>query len=335
MRIQMFALLFIGLVLPITGSPHVAKKAIKENEKPTVRAPRAVIWREPQAVAKRNLFYGPGGVAGQPKGRFRFIEEDKGGTNPKFIVEDARGVRWKVKLAEESQSETAATRLLWAVGYFADESYYLPKLRVVGLPRLSRGQEFVLANGVVRGARLERMEKGVKKVGNWSWFDNPFVGTKEFDGLRIMMALLNNWDLKKSNNGVYNVQGHELRYMVSDLGATFGKTGGDWSRSKNDVEDYVSSKFIEDVEPTKVDLVLNSRPPLLYAVAVPYFYKRTRMENVAEDIPRAHARWIGSWLARLSPEQIGDAFRAAGYAPSEVTAYTSKVRERIRLLNRL
>jgi hypothetical protein len=335
MRIRMFILLIIGLVLPITGSPRLAKPTSKEKEKPTVSAPRAVIWREPQAIAKRNLLYGPGGVTGQPKSRFRFIEEDKGGTNPKFVVEDARGVRWKVKLAEESQSETAATRLLWAVGYFADESYYLPKMRVIGLPRLSRGQEFVLANGLVRGARLERMEKGVKKVGNWSWFDNPFVGTKEFDGLRIMMALLNNWDLKKSNNGVYNVQGRELRYMVSDLGATLGKTGGNWSRSKNDLEDYVSSKFIEDVEPTKVDLVLNSRPPLLYAVAVPYFYKRTRMENVAEDIPRTHARWIGSWLAKLSPDQLSGAFRAAGYAPSEVTAYTSKVRERIRLLNRL
>lgn len=335
MRMQIFILLVIGLVLPITGAPRLGKQTSKEKEKPTVNAPRAVIWREPPALAKRNLFYGPGGVAGQPRRPFRFIEEDKGGSNPKFVVADARGVRWKVKLAEEAQSETAATRLLWAVGYFADESYYLPKLHVVGLPRLSRGQEFVLANGVVRGARLERVEKGVKKIGNWSWFDNPFVGTKEFDGLRIMMALVNNWDLKKSNNGVYNVQGRELRYMVSDLGATFGKTGGDWSRSKNDLEDYVSSEFIEELEPTKVDLVMHSRPPLLYAVAVPYFYKRTRMETVAEDIPRTHARWIGSWLGRLSPEQLRDAFRAAGYTPSEVAAYTNKVRERIRQLNRL
>ena len=80
---------------------------------------------------------------------------------------------------------------------------------------------------------------------------------------------------------------------------------------------------------------MHCRPPLLYAVAVPYYYRRTRMENVGEDIPRGHARWIGSWLARLSAEQLGDAFRAAGYTPSEVSAYTRKVRERIRQLNEL
>ncbi len=259
----------------------------------------------------------------------------KDGTSPKFVVEDGRGVRWKVKLGEEAQSETAAARLLWAVGYFADEDYYLHRLRVESLPHLSRGQQFVSANNVVREARLERVIKGIKKAGNWSWFDNPLMGTKEFDGLRIMMALINNWDLKTANNGIYDLQGRELRYVVTDLGATFGKTGGDWSRSKNDVEDYISSRFIEDIKADEVDFVLNSRPPVLYAVAVTYYYKRTRMENVGEDIPRAHARWIGSWLAKLSAQQISDVFRGAGYAPPEVTAYTRKVRERIRQLNEL
>lgn len=335
MRKKFLTILVIALALPIFAAPDGAKKTVKLKEKPTASALKAVLWRQPQNIQTRNLLYGPGGIAGQPKGSFRFIEEDKGGTNPKFVVEDARGVRWKAKLAEEAQSETAATRLLWAMGYFTDESYYLPRMKVVGLPRLSRGQEFVSADGTVRGARLEKVDKAVKKVENWSWFDNPFVGTKEFNGLRIMMALVNNWDLKKSNNGIYNMHGRELRYVVTDLGATFGKTGGNWSRSKNDVQDYVNSEFIEEVEPTTVDLVLRNRPPLLYAVAIPYYYKRTRMEDVAEDIPRAHARWTGTWLARLSTEQIADAFRAAGYTPREVAAYTKKIRERIGLLNEL
>jgi hypothetical protein len=51
-----------------------------------------------------------------------------------------------------------------------------------------------------------------------------------------MMVLVNNWDLKKANHGIYNVQGRELCYAVTDLGATFGKTGGSWGRSKNDIE---------------------------------------------------------------------------------------------------
>jgi hypothetical protein len=334
MRTKIFILVIL-LALPTSAAIQQAKQTNREKGKHTANVPAAVLWRAPQDLKARNLRYGPAGLAGQPKGRFRFIEEDKDGTNPKFVVEDGHGVRWKAKLGEEARSETAATRLLWAVGYFSDESYYLPQMRVSGLPQLKRGQEFVSANGTVRGVRLERVDKGIKKVGNWSWSDNPFAGTKEFDGLRIMMALLNNWDLKNSNNGIYNVRGRELHYVVTDLGATFGKTGGNWSRSKSDVQDFVKSKFIEEVEPTKVDLVMNTRPPLLYAVALPYFYKRSRMETVTEDIPFAHARWLGGWLAKLSTAQISDAFRGAGYTPSEMTAYTRKIQERIRQLNQL
>jgi hypothetical protein len=291
-----------------------------------------MIWRQPSDIRTRNLYYGPGGYAGQPKAPFRFIEEDKGGSNPKFVVQDSRGVRWKVKLGEETRPETAATRLLWAVGYFSDIGYYFPQMRVAALPRLSRGQKYVSAGGIVHGARLER---AFKKLDDWSWFDNPFVGTREFNGLRVMMALINNWDLKKQNNAIYQVGERERRYLVSDLGGTFGKTGGDWTRSKGNVDDYTESRFIDKIDRGEVDLVMHSRPPALYAVAVPYYVKRVRMENVSEDIPRAHARWIGALLGRLTDGQIRDAFRSAGYSSSEVNAYARKVRERITQLNRL
>jgi len=290
------------------------------------------LWRQPSDIKTRNLLYGPGGQAGQPRAPFTFVEEDRAGTNPKFVVKDARGVLWKVKLGEEAKPETAATRLLWAVGYFTDVTYYLPRMRVARLPKLSRGQKYISHDGTIHGARFER---SYKKLDDWSWFDNPFVGTREFDGLRVMMALMNKWDLKQQNNGIYRVGDGDLRYVVSDLGDTFGKTGGDWTRSKGNLEDYLESKFIDKATNTEVDLVLNSRPPLLYAVAVPYYVKRTKMEKVSEDIPRSHARWIGQWLAQLSNSQIRDAFRAAGYSPGEVDRYSRKVRQRINQLNAL
>jgi hypothetical protein len=327
-RIVLTLLVLIFLLPPSAFSNH-PKVINKKNQAVKVAH---VLWRQPNDIQTRNLFYGPGGREGQPRGPFRFIEEDKGGSNPKFVVEDARGIRWKVKLGNEAKPETAATRLLWAVGYFTDVNYYLPRLRVSGLPKLNRGQKYVLPGGTVNGARLERT---AKKVDDWSWFDNPFVGTKEFNGLRVMMALLNNWDLKQENNAIYDLGGRERRYLVSDLGDTFGKTGGDWARSQGNLHDYLESKFINDVTPTTVDLVMHSRPPLLYAVAVPYYLNRTRMTKVAEDIPQTHARWIGQWLARLSNQQIRDAFRAAGYAPQEAKVYARKVRERISLLNGL
>lgn len=335
MRTRLLIILAISLILPVSAFPQREKKTAKIDQGRIVKAPVAVLWRNPRGIGSRNVFYGSGGKAGQPAGRFRFVEEDKGGTSPKFVVEDGRGIRWKVKLGNEAQSETASARLLWAAGYFTDDVYFLPSARIERLPRLNRGQEFVSANGTIHGARFERVDKSIKKMGDWSWYDNPFVGTKEFDGLRVMMALINNWDLKQANNGIYIVGGRELRYLVTDLGATLGKTGGNWQRSKNDLEDFAQSEFIEEIEPTKVDFVMNTRPPVVYAVAVPYYFKRSKMEAVTEDIPLSHARWIGRLLAGLSVQQINDAFRAAGYAPGEVIAYSRKIRERVRQLNML
>jgi hypothetical protein len=329
-RIPLFLFLF-SLLLQVSAAADQPGKRIRDAGSRGVRK-AVVLWRRPHDIKTRNLFYGSGGRQGQPKAPFRFIEEDGGGSNPKFIVEDAQGIRWKVKLGEEAKPETAATHLLWAVGYFTDVDYYLPRLQVKGLDRLKRGQEYVSSGGIVQGARLER---SAKKLGDWSWFDNPFIGTREFDGLRVMMALLNNWDLKQVNNAIYDAGGRESRYLVSDLGGTFGKTGGRGSRSKGNLEDYAESRFIDKATPTTVDLILNSRPSLLYAVAVPYYIQRTRMEKVAEDIPLAHALWIGQWLAQLSDSQIIDAFRGAGYAMQEAEGYAGTLRERINLLNDL
>jgi hypothetical protein len=317
-----FSLLLTPSVLPekrTAGSKSIGNKA-------------RVLWRQPSDIRTRNLFYGVGGEAGQPRAPFNFIEEDRGGSNPKFVVKDARGTRWKVKLGEETKPETAATRLLWAVGYFTDIDYYLPSFHVAGLPKLNRGMKYVSPDGTIHGGRFER---SFKKVDDWSWFENPFVGTREFNGLRVMMALINNWDLKQENNAIYNVNDRELRYVVSDLGGTFGKTGGDWTRSKSDVDDYYGSKFIHKVTNKDVDFVLNNRPPFLYAVAVPYYVKRVEMEKVGEDIPRHHAKWIGQLLSQLSNHQISDAFRAAGYSSYDVDGYTRKLRQRISQLNSL
>ena len=326
------ALLFLSLACT-AGAAQDNKKDAKE-EPPPQGTP--VLWREPADIETRNLLLGPGGEGMKPDlSSVTFVKEETGGYSPKFRVTDGSGKTWVAKMGKEAQPETASVRLAWAVGYATEISYLVPCVQIKGAPHPKKGKVERCEGGGFVNVRFEARPESVKRLDEWSWTENPFVGTKELQGLLVMMALVNNWDLKKSNNGIYNVRGRELRYMVSDLGATFGKTGGDWSRSKNDVEDYVNSKFIEEVEPNKVDLVLNSRPPLLYAVAVPYFYKRARMENVAEDIPRIHARWMGVWLAQLSAKQISDAFRAAGYAPSEVTAYTRKVLERIRQLNSL
>ena len=296
----------------------------------------AVIWRDPGRVASLNLMYGAGGKqhAPDPRGTFSFLKEDPLATSPKFDVVDRQGIEWKVKLGQEPQSETAAARFMWAAGYFVDEDYYLPEITVTGVPKLHRGEEFVSPDGTIRGARLERKLMNVEKEGTWDWFENPFVNTRELNGLRIMMSLLNNWDLKDVNNSIYQTGG-QRQYVVTDLGASFGNTGNSLTRSKSAPQEYADSKFVDKSTSASVDFVLHSRPFFLSAIDVPNYQMRTRIESVTKAIPRADAKWLGRRLSLLSAAQVGDGFRAGGYAPDEVATYTQAVRKRIAQLNAL
>jgi hypothetical protein len=290
----------------------------------------AVITHDSGDLPTLDLYYGAGGKehAPDPNGTYTFVEEDLKQTSPKFDVVDAQGGKWRVKLGAEPQSETAATRLLWAAGYFVDEDYYVAELKVQNLPKLHRGREFVSPDGTVHGARLKRKSKDMKKLGDWSWFENPFVGTKELSGLRVMMCLVNNWDLAADNNAIYEADG-ERRYLVSDVGASFGSTGNSISRSKGKLDDYAKSKFIEKTNAEYVDFVMHSKPFILTAVNVSNYRHRSRMEEVGKHIPRADAKLLGQRLAQLSESQIQDCFRAAGYPQDKIDGYTKEVQQRI------
>ena len=288
-----------------------------------------VIWHDRGDVSVLDLVAGSGGKDHEPGTNFKFIKESSAGTSPKFDVEDENGIKWKVKLGREVKAETAATRLFWAAGYLVDDDYYRPQIHVTGLKRLARGQEFVSGN-IVTGVRLERDGKSGDSKG-WSWYENPFDGTRELNGLKVMMALINGWDLKQINNGSMDGQ-----YQVVDLGASFGRTGNSFTRSKGVMKDYAGTKFIENVTPTYVDFVMHSRPFFLSIVSNFRNYRmRTRMESVVKRIPIADARWIGNQLGQLSTGQIRDSFRTAGFSPAEVDGYTRVVMQRIAQLKKL
>ncbi|HEY3442863.1 MAG TPA: hypothetical protein VGK29_19030 [Paludibaculum sp.] len=293
-----------------------------------------VLWLDRGDVAGLNLLEGPGGKARAPGSSFKFIKESKEGTSPKFVVEDENGVKWKVKLGPEAKPETAAARLLWATGYYVDEDYFRAQIRVEGLKPMARAKKYVSKGGVVREARLEREDE--KKANDWSWYGTGVGGTREFNGLKVMMALINNWDLKEVNNSVYMQGGVVQRYVVSDLGASFGRTGSNFSRSKGVLKDYAGSKFVRKVTQEHVDFVMHDRPFfLLYVFNHPYYKERAKMESVTKHIPIDDARWLGARLGQFSTAQIGDCFRAAGYGPVEVEGFTRVVMQRIDALKKL
>lgn len=330
-------LLTFIICFSVLASAKKGSKPAKNGKKASVEGP-ALIWRDPGNIPSLDLLNGVGGAENAPPGGdYKFVSEDTHGTTPKFDILDVNGVKWRAKLGIDAQTDTAATRLLWAMGYFVTENYYVPELHVTGISKstISRGQRFISDDGTMHRARLKLKTKGEKKEENWSWFNNPFTGTKEFNGLRVMMALINNWDLKEINNAVYVEKNGERHYMVSDVDASFARTGNYFTRTRGVEEKYAESKFVRKVTPEYVDLVMSSRPFLLSAIDVPNYLTRTKMENVAKHIPRADAKWIGGMLAQLSSQQIGDAFRAGGFSPEVVEGYTKVVQERIKELNEL
>jgi len=295
-----------------------------------------VMWREPVDIASRNLFYGPGGESHAPRGTFTFQEEDMAGSSPKFDVVDENGVKWRVKMGPEARPETAASRLVWAVGYLANEDYFLPVLHVEQMTRLRRGRNLVLPGNNVHNVRLKRHLKDEKKIGSWSWAKNPFSGTREGYGLRVLMAVINNWDLKDINNSVYQTRGEpvEDRYVVSDLGASFGPTGLNW-KLKGKPDAYCESKWIKSISPEFIDFNVPSELPMTFYLDIPEFARRTGLLWLGHHIPRKDARWMGDLLARLSLQQIRDTFRAGGYSADEVERLSKVVEGRIAELEKL
>jgi hypothetical protein len=323
------------LSLPCIALAAAALGAADGNDKvadPSVKsAQQGLFWVDPVDIQSRNLLYGPGGKDHQPSGTtFTFVDEDLDGSNPKYNVKDQDGIKWKIKLGSEVRPETAATRLVWSVGYFVNEDYFLPDLHVSGLPaHLHRGGKMIGQDGEMQNARLKRHIKGEEKVGNWAWRDDPFARSREWNGLRVMMALINNWDLKDNNNAIYD--GPQKVYMISDLGASFGTTGfnpvDQWS--KGNLNNYRHSNFITKTTDEYVDFGEPSRPAWFILFNPAEFFPRMSLRWIGKRIPRSDARWMGQMLAKLSPEQIRDAFRSAGYSPEEVDGYAKVVEERI------
>jgi len=338
-------LVLLAMATLVSSAAAAANKGSKTpaSEKETPNQANSVLWRSPGDIRSRNLFFGPGGEAHAPHSIFTFVKEDMEGTNPKFDVHDENGVKWKVKLGVEARPETVASRLVWAVGYSANEDYFLPELRVENLPvRLRRGQKLVGPGGTFQNVRLKRYLDDEKRVGDWQWHSNPFSGTRELNGLRVMMALISNWDVKDENNAIYEkkhtggAEGPEYVYMISDLGASFGSTGRSWTHagSKGNLNAYSHSRFISKDAERYVDFNFPTRPAIIFIFNPREFISRLELRWIGKGIPSEDVRWVGQLLAQLSPQQVRDSFRAAGYSSDEVEGFSKAVEGRIAQLNK-
>ena len=297
---RLLALLFV--VLFFIPSVSAQKRNNPAND---VGRGKNVLW-ERVDVGRQDLFNGPGGVEMRPDlSRVKFVKQETGGHNKKYRIVDGSGRTWVAKLGTEARPETAAVRLLHGIGYKTEINYLVPTITIPG-------------KGTFRNVRLEARPDNIERLGEWKWKQNPFVGTRPLQGLKMMMVFMTNYDVLDLQNKVLQV-GNERHYIISDLGATFGKLGNNnlpiifrLGRSTGKPNDYIRTKFIRRVK--------NGRIELSY---------KGKSRSVFKDITIADARWLYSQLSGLRDQQIADAFRAAAYSPSEVEIYRRAVRNKI------
>src|SRR6266853_5597538 len=169
-----------------------------------VCATAQVLWRDPQPATVSEWTWGPGGQEMAPRPPFEFMKEKLDGTNPKVEVRDAAGRVWTVKLGSEVHADTFAPRLLNALGYAAQPTFFVRSGSIGGVQDLKRARRFISKDGSFQSARFKLREHHGKYDADsksWSWVDNPFVGTHELSGLKILIMLLSNWDAKDARDG--------------------------------------------------------------------------------------------------------------------------------------
>jgi hypothetical protein len=284
------------------------------------------LWQAPADLQARDLFHGPWGAenAPDPDATYTFLRPKTGGVNPGVIVRDPQGRTWHVKQspADDGQEssvdeqgaegpvEVVVSRVLSAVGYHQPPVYFLPAFTMTD------------ASGTHRrpGGRFRLEDPSLHDSGSWSWSDNAFVQTRPYKGLLVILLVFNSWDLKDSNNTLYEVRTGDRvdrRYIVRDLGAALGETGRfnmwtrRWSRARrNDIDTFERHEFIREVDDGFVEFEYHGRQPGL-----------VRRRIALDDV-----RWAAGLLGGLTDRQWRDAFRAGGYERDLAERFIRKIK---------
>jgi hypothetical protein len=294
------------------------------------------LWSDPGEVERLDLSSGPGGPSQTPAPPFRFIEEHASGSQPTVSVRDGNGRCWRVKWGREVQPETFAVRLAWACGYYAEITHFVRSGTIDGTGTLSRAAGCLDPRGRFTDARFELDDPDVEKLfdeHSWSWTDNPFVGTPELAGLRIVLMLISNWDNKDrrdvargSNTAIYATRlsrwKREAQYLIVDWGGSMGRWGGTVvTRGRWDPAGFAAqtAQFVTGVA----------------GGFVQFGYSGQRTGDARANIRVEDVAWLCRYLGRITDAQLRAALTSSGATPDETESFTTSLRDRIDQLRRV
>jgi len=296
-----------------SGAITMACGGAKRPMQASPAVPGATLWQKPTDLAARDTYFGSWGREYAPDAvdTYTFVERKHTGVNLGMTVVDSKGREWSVKqpypggMDDESPVEVAVSRLLAAVGYHQPPVYYLPSFTL----------KDDWGTHVEPGGRFRLKVEQLKDEGFWRWDDNPFIGSKPYQGLLVMLMMFNDTDLKNSNNSLYErrVGGKvEKIYMVRDVGASLGDLHPLAPR-KGHPEAFERTPFILGVNGQQVDLNADR-----------WYGTLVRDRITVDDV-----RWASELLGQLSDKQWRDAFRAGGFEPNAANRFIKKLHEKI------
>ena len=298
-----------ALAVALTSCGGVKQPALQ----PTAPIAGASLWQQPADLPSRDLFLGPWGAenAPSPGATYTFVELKHSGVNPGMTVVDPQGREWSVKqnppggLDPEGPVEVVVSRLLSAIGYHQPPVYYLPSFWL----------KDAWGTHAEIGGRFRLKTPALKDTGIWSWQENPFIGTRPYQGLLVLHMMFNSTDLKNSNNNLYEYRKGDLveQWFVSrDVGSALGDSHG-FAPRKGNADAFERQPFILGVTNGHVD----------------FAYKAMYRKLVEARIKPEDVKWASDLLAQLSDRQWRDAFRAGGYEAAEAERFIRKLREKI------
>jgi hypothetical protein len=290
-----------------------------------------VLWTDPGDPSILDFQYGIGGRERQPQPPFHFTDEDLTGSSPKVNVTDGRGAIWNVKWGPESRPSTFCTRLVWACGYYAETEYFVREGRIEGAHGLKRARSRIRHDGSFVNARFQLRSDTPRYLEgqSWTWIDNPFVKTPEFQGLRILMLLVSNWDTKDgrdrdwhgtpdSNLAIFedNSTGSpRYLYANADWGASLGEWGGNFTWTKWDCKGFAQD--------THNFLRVGSDGTLHWG------FEGKHGKDMFRGITPSDIQWLLQYLGRITDDQIRTGLTASGATSDETECYVPALRQRI------
>ena len=299
----------VCILAATVGLSGACQRAIKSTIAGSPSAAQmAELWTEPER--SRDLFWGVGGarLAPDPNGRYVVIELKRGGFSRGYTVTGPGDQEWSAKFPPEAGPEVVASRLFWGAGYHQPPIYYLPEwvAQKAPSPNPQLPARFREKNPDLHGLKSDTF---------WSYYQNPFVGTRQLNGMLVLHAMLGNSDLKDDQNALYTLdkpfEGAARWYVARDLGQAFGRTGM-LDPPRGDPEVFEQTPFIRGVSNGRVQLEYRGRHKALFRTITP-----------------ADVRWICDRMGALSDAQLGDAFRAGGYPKSLADRFIRRLKQKI------